>query len=293
LKSWVEGQLNIEALAERQLFFVGGAPRSGTTWLQLLLDHHPEVSCRGEGLFWKELAQPIDRLMAQRRTAIETKNKMVFGETGGFPPPDQHDAELLLGTAILLALARQSARSPCRAIGEKTPENVLLFPRLKRLFPGAKFIGLARDPRDVLSSAWHFFGKKNNAGNEPAAIEAFVRAAIPLLHESAQKLIELRKNMPASCLIVTYEQMHNDTAAIAMRLFRFLGVLDEPAVVANCVERTRFEALAGGRPAGVAQEGAFFRKGIVGDWRETLSPELNEMILDRLGWMFSYFGWSS
>ena len=59
MKTWIEGQRNIEALAERQLFFIGGAPRSGTTWLQLLLDCHPEVSCRGEGLFWKELAEPL------------------------------------------------------------------------------------------------------------------------------------------------------------------------------------------------------------------------------------------
>ena len=33
------------------LFFVLGAPKSGTTWLQYLLNAHPNISCRGEGLF--------------------------------------------------------------------------------------------------------------------------------------------------------------------------------------------------------------------------------------------------
>jgi Sulfotransferase family len=50
-------QQEILRLAECQLFFVGGAPRSGTTWLELLLASHPEVYGRGEGLFLKHLAE--------------------------------------------------------------------------------------------------------------------------------------------------------------------------------------------------------------------------------------------
>jgi hypothetical protein len=72
-KSWTERYRDLAALAGRQLFFVGGAPRSGTTWLQLLLDSHPEVSCRGEGLFWKALAEPLDRLLVERRAALDAK----------------------------------------------------------------------------------------------------------------------------------------------------------------------------------------------------------------------------
>ena len=49
--SWSDRQADLAALAQRQLFFVGGAPRSGTTWVQHILDSHPDVSCRGEGTF--------------------------------------------------------------------------------------------------------------------------------------------------------------------------------------------------------------------------------------------------
>src|ERR1700722_16518864 len=41
----------IAALRRKQLFFIGGAAKSGTTWLQLLLDRHPAISCNGEGHF--------------------------------------------------------------------------------------------------------------------------------------------------------------------------------------------------------------------------------------------------
>src|ERR1700722_1873858 len=71
VKSWLEQHEKLQHLARCQLFFVGGAPRSGTTWLQALLDSHPEISCRGEGLFMKHLAAPLDALMKARREAIE------------------------------------------------------------------------------------------------------------------------------------------------------------------------------------------------------------------------------
>ena len=42
-------------LRSKQIFFIGGTAKSGTTWVQLLLDAHPEVSCNGEGHFLDNL----------------------------------------------------------------------------------------------------------------------------------------------------------------------------------------------------------------------------------------------
>ena len=167
---WDAGFAALAQLARRQLFFVGGAPRSGTTWLQQMLDAHPRVSCQGEGLFGKQLAEPLDALLGARATALAAKNGDIFRHTGGYRLPTHDDAQLLLGTAILQNLSQQPGSQDCRAIGEKTPENVFFFPRLKQLFPAAKFIGIARDPRDVLASAWHFFHPPVSAEN--AAAEA-------------------------------------------------------------------------------------------------------------------------
>lgn len=150
LRSWAERQAEIALLAQRQLFFIGGAPRSGTTWLQQMLDCHPDVSCQGEGLFWKQLAIPMESVMAQRGRALHDKNTELFRHTGGYPLPAPDDVEFLIGAAILLALRQQSGARSCLAIGDKTPENVFFFPRLRRLFPNAKFIAIASDPRDVV-----------------------------------------------------------------------------------------------------------------------------------------------
>lgn len=290
-QSWAEHQAKLLSLAARQLFFIGGAPRSGTTWLQYLLDAHPDISCGGEGLFQKHLAEPLAKLMKHRREALTAKNDAVFRHSGGFPLPGDSDTRHLVGTAILLALERQCAGKPCRAVGEKTPENVFFFPQLKTLFPHAKLIAIARDPRDVLSSAWHFFQKNKPAANETDAKIAFIRLALPSLGLGARTMLELLRQFPADCTIVTYERLHGSTAAEAARLFRWLGVADDDEIVADCVARTSFAALSGGRDAGVTQDGSFFRKGAVGDWASTFTPEMNAIILKELGWMFPHFGW--
>ncbi len=291
MPSWADHQAALTHLARCQLFFVGGAPRSGTTWLQSLLDAHPDVCCAGEGLFMKHLAEPLDALMAARRRALADKNAAVFAHTSGYPLPDADDADLLLGTAILAALARQCAGRTYRAVGEKTPENVFLFPRLRRLFPGAKFIGIARDPRDVLTSAWHFFHRPTPGEDEVAAKIAFIGSALASLDHGARTMLALAEQVPADCLIVTYERMRAAPAQVAAQLFRFLGVADHDGVVADCVERASFAALSGRAP-GIAQDGSFFRKGVVGEWQATLSPEMNAMIRQALGWMFPRFGWT-
>ena len=135
MRHWSERQTEIAELARRTLFFVGGAPRTGTTWVQHLLDAHPDVSCRGEGHFLHHLVEPLGHLMARRRDALEVKNTGLLREPGGYPLPEAEDFEFLAGTAILLALRQQTAGGAFKAIGEKTPENVFYFPNLKRLFP--------------------------------------------------------------------------------------------------------------------------------------------------------------
>ncbi len=291
MRGWIQHQADLGALARCQLFFIGGAPRSGTTWVQQILDRHPEIACRGEGLFQKHFSEPLAALFHNRSEALAAKNTALFGHTGGFPLPAQDDQEVLLGTAILLALRQCSAGKACRAIGEKTPENVFFFPRLKRLFPQAKCIAVARDPRDVLTSAWHFFHQPAAGEDDIAAKFAFIRLALPSLDQGARAMIDLAAQYPADVMTITYEKLRRTPELVTANMFRFLSVSDASAVTADCVAGTAFSAQTGGRSAGVAQDGAFLRKGIAGDWQSTLTPAMNELILSELGWMFPHFGW--
>jgi hypothetical protein len=280
-------------MAQKQLFFVGGAPRSGTTWLQQILDSHPHASCKGEGLFSKDLYPPLEAAMAQRGTALRTKNQALFQHTGGYPLPTSDHVEFLAGTAMLLAFSQQADAEDCQAYGEKTPENVFFFSRFMALFPHAKFIAIARDPRDVLTSAWYFFRQPAPGDDAPEAKTAFIRGALPSLAEGARTMLAFGERHPSAYRMVTYEALRGDPEPAVADLFRFLGLSDSLETVHACLAATSFAAATGGRAAGVAENGAFLRKGVVGDWRSTLTAEMNDLILRELGWMFPYFGWTA
>jgi hypothetical protein len=294
LKSWDEISRRLSTVADRQLFFIGGAPRSGTTWLQQILDSHPNASCKGEGLFAKDLFPPLEAAMAQRSKALQTKNQALFQHTGGYPLPTPDDTEFLAGTAMLLVFSQQAGDKDkeCQAYGEKTPENVFFFARFKTLFPRAKFIGIARDPRDVLTSAWYFFRKPRPGDDNREAMTEFVHGALPSLAEGARTMLAFGKQHPGAYRMVTYERLRQDPEPAVADLFRFLGLPASADIVRDCLQRTSFVGATGGRPAGIAQDGAFLRKGVVGDWRSTLTPELNDLVLRELGWMFPEFGWT-
>jgi hypothetical protein len=286
MTAWADTTLRLRALEDKTLFFIGGAPRSGTTWLQQMFDAHPAVGCRGEGLFLHHLAVPLERLASERAQVVAGKNATLFTHTGGFPNLDRDDTEHLTATGILLALSR-TFRDGCTAIGEKTPENVFFFPRLRAMFPRARFIGIVRDPRDALASAWHFFA-------EPAGqpIAPFVRAALPSIDHGLRALQAFSAAAPDQCAVVTYEALRADPAASLPPLFRLLAVDATAPTIAAVVARTTFERMAG-RPPGISCDGAFLRRGTVGAWRDTLPPDLAREVTDLLGWSYPAYGWTS
>ena len=143
----------------------------------------------------------------------------------------------------------------------------------------------------MLTSAWHFFHGPLNGKDEAEEKRTFIRAALPSMAEGARVMVAMAKNDPAHCVNVTYEALKSTPAAVVAGLFRFLGVSDAEDVVAECLARTSFAGQTGGRPAGVEQNGSFFRKGVVGDWNSTFTPEMAAMILRDLGWSFANFGW--
>ena len=274
-------------LSRRQIFFVGGPPRSGTTWLQEILDQHPEVSCRGEGHFLAQLATPIDALMKARAGVIADKNARIFGWREGYPLPNQEDADLLVATGILSALSRQCEGKPVQAVGEKTPDNVFFFSRLKRLFPRARFIAIVRDPRDVIASAWHFFPRPAPQ-DEIVAKTEFIKRALPSLNQGLRVLVDFGREHADDLFVLTYEALKAKPARVIERLFAFLGVAADATLVDACVKRTAFEAMAQASARGA---GGFFRKGVVGDWPNTLTPEMSDLVTNELGWAFERFGW--
>jgi hypothetical protein len=125
-----------------------------------------------------------------------------------------------------------------------------------------------------------------------AAKFEFIRAAMPPIGQGAAQMLQLSRQFPQHGQWVTYEGLQSSTDTTLARLCRFLGVSDSETIVVECVERSRFERMSGGRKPGETDLTSFHRTGQVGTWRDTLTEEMNALILEQLGWTFPHFGWT-
>lgn len=152
---------------EREIFFIVGFPRSGTSMLVQLLNEHPAITVQHESkfipayypIFLKKaeagkFPQIIDDLNQ------ELSNKARF--TGQVSEVELQDIfsrkemysrkEQMYGDVVYSIFSNVPKRKNYPLIGDKTPSYVFHIPFLKEIFPKAKFIHLIRDGRDAFVS---------------------------------------------------------------------------------------------------------------------------------------------
>ncbi|ESQ37073.1 hypothetical protein EUTSA_v10002851mg [Eutrema salsugineum] len=154
-----------------------------------------------------------------------------------------------------------------------------------------KIVYCCRNPKDMFVSLWHF-GKKlapEETADYPIekAVKAFCEGkfiAGPFWDHVLEYWYASREN-PNKVLFVTYEDLKKQTGKEITRIAEFLGCgsIGEEEVK-DIVRLCSFEHLSklevnkeGTLPNGIETK-AFFRKGEIGGWRDTLSESLAEEI---------------
>jgi hypothetical protein len=264
--AWYHDALQASAaIGRRDVFFVIGCQKSGTTWVEQLLDHHPRLCCRGEGHI-SDVAGPL------LEHAVKVYN-------------EQNRTNQVLKPVDLLALARSLADrilgrylSRCDdpvailAIGDRTPEGAIGMPALTALYPRARFIHVIRDGRDAAVSGWAQVRRvgSNDRFDSLADYARFFadRHWVPYVTRARAAAGRLGERYHE----VRYENLHADPAGETRCMFRFLGVSADDVTVRSCVQQASFRALTGREP-GVEDPDSHYRKGIVGDWRNHFDDE--------------------
>ena len=228
-----------------QYFFVGGNPKSGTTWMQLLLDAHPAITCSGEGHF-------IDRLLAGMFKVREEYNKQlridaerVF-QGKPFYGPLANGVLLPVARELIINLMSQRATAESQWIGDKTPANNLFFNDLRTMFPSALFINIVRHPYDVtVSRLHHGLRAGRHDALDPASEThlSMVRAAAQAWLHGQERVARFHARHPEQLLQVHYEDALAEPHETAARLFSFLGASAEAEIVDAAVKASAFEAL--------------------------------------------------
>lgn len=161
-----------------------------------------------------------------------------------------------------------------------------------------KVVYVCRNPKDTFVSLWHFMNKlrlpESGEIRIEEAFEKFCGGVVgygPFWDHVLEYWKESEERSD-KVLFVKYENMKEEPRAQLRRMAEFLGCAfsaaeEESGVVDRILELTSFERMRGlevnrsGRLEKGFENSHFFRKGVVGDWRNHFSAEMVER-LDRI-----------
>lgn len=98
--------------------------------------------------------------------------------------------------------------------------------------------------------------------------------------------------------VVRYEDMKADTVGRFTQVIRYCGLDDDPKRIAKAVEFSSFDSVKKqeqetGFREKMRKSESFFRKGQVGSWKEQLTPDLVQQLMDAFGETMERFGYSN
>jgi hypothetical protein len=276
-----------DLLEDKQFFFVFGAPKSGTTWLQMALNAHPHIVCAGEGHFADQLAVKLSNVFGEYFDQQVIVDRNVYEGRGHYRHKRNEDYDFLLTMSVLNAFSRLEQPAGTVFIGDKTPATVGYLRVVKRLFPEAKFLNIVRDGRDTLVSTFKHVERVVRSNRKPMDVDEFLREKTKMYCERWTRSLEeaetFSQQNPGALHSVRYEDLKTDFALAFSKVLRFLGAEHSEEVLSHCEAESSFKRLSGGREAGEEDPDAFVRKGVVGDWQYNLTPDQLEVFYEVAG----------
>lgn len=295
-------------------FFAVGNGRSGTTWLERTLNTHPEVLCKGSGMFFGKDLKSLGgrRILYEVLTGTEAVKTWHDIRLNEWAEPEEFDRNMaqITRAAIDALMRRWLTESDKRVLGDRTPHHVSYLNEVHELYPDSRVIHAIRDGRDVAISSLHAFWKHSTDRGGPANIspeesemrEEYHRDPASYLASGRGIFTEERirqqaagwnrivrrgrktgKELFEGNYTELYYEDHLARPHEALKsLFEFLEVDASPEVVERVVEANSFQRLTGREP-GQETSGAFMRKGVAGDWKATFTERDREIFREEAG----------
>ena len=210
-------------------FFIVGAGRSGTTLLRLILSAHSRLHILPETWFILDLVKEMPLNAALSRAQVKRATDIM---TADYRWPEMEiDPDVLRDRAGQLAMPRLAdilnlvylehlSRAGKSRFGDKTPTYIRIVPQLATIYPGARFIHLIRDGRDVAISrirlGWERYYERTKF-EWTLAMEKRREYAVSAY---AGRIMEVR-----------YEQLVDHLEATVQEICSFLGERYEPTML--------------------------------------------------------------
>ena len=216
----------------KQLFFVVGTGRCGSTLLQAMLSSHPNLYVPPELRFFGRHDPGVHFSDPLRDEDVDAYlagcDLDIWWRDMGMDMSAFHDAirggvrtsrDIYLWILAHVAVKRGNRKPRC---GDKTPDYVLFVERIDELFPDSKFIQLWRDPRDVVASYLEQYWVQ---GGTALRVASYIRHVFREVERAAIRL------GPERLCVVRYEDLVEHPERELRRLCAFLGEDYDPAML--------------------------------------------------------------
>jgi hypothetical protein len=251
-----------------KLFFVTGRSKAGTTWMARLLNSHPSLYCS----YYEYTPCHQDR---------EFKYAAAYPRT---IPAWLEDALAervwtLLKNGLIASLICECNTLSAQKLGDKSTRQSVSC--ILEMFPKTQVIVMLRDFRDCAVSqaymesrftTWEgYFTDPGMKALDSEFLREYLRNYES--HTDFEICSRLASERPEQVIIVRYEDMKSKPEATLRGVFEFLEVTATDSLVKKCLDMNTFEKLSNGRQPGEEDASHFYRKGIIGDWRNHFSVE--------------------
>lgn len=195
------------SLQSKQVIFVGGVPRSGTTLMRVMLDAHPDVHCGEE-------TRVIPRLLSMRsRWDHSEKEHRRLSEAGV-------DGEVLdRATRAFISEVILGHGTPAKYHCNKDPLTLSYMHDVLRLYPKARFVLMVRDGRAVAHSI-----VSRNVTITGVNSKNYMSAAMFWNKVVMRMTRDCRALGKRRCLQVKYEELVKNPKVMMETLLTFLNV---------------------------------------------------------------------
>jgi hypothetical protein len=262
----------------KQLFFCFGPAKSGTTFLQRILNLHPEISCPPEHQF-DFLADNFKRLLDH----YDQERQVVDLRTGGQGTiPISENIQQKLFVCAVNNILWESAKEK-RIAGANDNAIINRLEGYNDLFNSPKFIAIFRNPIDTAISAWHHNMKlaeeENNEQHklimtQHGGLEGWVRHVTKIFSNGVEAFMDFSAKHE-NIILVRYEDLINDKKVNLIRIFEFLGASTDEQVLSAVIEESSLDAM---KNTSIRKE--FFRSGSTNMGKGVISDAIRKEIAD-------------
>ncbi|MFC3909253.1 sulfotransferase domain-containing protein [Legionella dresdenensis] len=281
------------------IVWLSSYPKSGNTWFRItlsrLLNRSPELCYIND----------IDKILGSRMVANRVWMNKMLGLDSTLLTDDEIDR-------LRPEAHRWYAGQAKRTIYIKTHDAYTLVDQKTPLFPAQGCLGaiyFIRNPLDVAISLAHHVKcpldwSIHMMGNSEFAIPFSDKFTDNRDKQLRQKLLSwslhaqswTAADLPINVLVLRYEDMITAPLETFAKGVQFLNLDISATVLQKAIQDTSFDKLqqfekSHGFKENPGHQGQFFRKGIAGDWRETLNDAQVEKIIQDHGDVMRQFGY--